>query len=449
VRCAGSADAARRLLATIVLAAAAASGPVAAQAPAAQEAYQAGIKALSEHRFADARTALLEAVRVDPSFAGAWLDLAIATEADGDPVQAEEFLDILEARFQLPPTIAAGVAQLRAQIHGRAATLATNEWRWTHQAQVAAGHDSNANSGLALPDLTLTLPGGAVVLPVGPAQLPRPDNYVVTSFNVEALRKAGEGEWQLTGGARARANAQVHAYDTTELQAGAAYIGSRPAWNGAWAQVFPGPWRAGLSAQQLTLGGTPLLETVSATAVHAWTGFTCGPQAGVEFGWRKFPSTRNLDSNIGWLSGSAMCSTPFLGARSSVTLQAKLGRENARHAFESALGRPGNDTRHLDFTVLERWTRAGPWGPERLEAQLTWASANDTAGYSPLLASNAARRVQRTSVGFAYNLPLPPFAWAGDDWSLTASAQAFWQSSNLEIFRVNGRVLQITLQKTW
>lgn len=417
----------------------------------AQEVYEAGVKALAEHRYADARAALQEAVHADPSFAGAWLDLAIATEAAGDPVEAEEFLDILEARFKLPPVIALRVAQLRAQIHGRSAIAANapNAWRWKTQLQAGAGRDSNANSGLSLPDLTLTLPGGSVVLPVGQAQLPQADNYVLTSLAIEGLHSAQDGEWQVTGASRARANHHLHAYDTLELQAGGAFIGSRPAWGGPWAQVFPGPWRVGVSAQRLVLGGTTLLDSLSVTGVHAWTGATCGPQAGVEVGARNFPSASNLDSSIVWLSGSALCDTPFLIERSTLTLQAKAGYESARHAYESALGRPGDNTRHLDVTALERWTRPGPFGAERMEVQFQWSSAHDTRGYSPLLASNEPRRLYRASVGLAYTMPLPSSQWAGDDWAVTAAAQAFRQTSNLEIFRVKGRILQLTLQKTW
>jgi tetratricopeptide (TPR) repeat protein len=116
-----------------------ASGLVQAASPAAQARYREGTQALAEHRYEAARSALREAVRLDPDFAGAWLDLAIATHALGERVQAEELLDTLEARFAVPPALADVIARLRQQIAAASAPpAAPQRWRWRRQLGAAA-----------------------------------------------------------------------------------------------------------------------------------------------------------------------------------------------------------------------------------------------------------------------------------------------------------------------
>jgi len=46
-------------------------------------------------------------------------------------------------------------------------------------------------------------------------------------------------------------------------------------------------------------------------------------------------------------------------------------------------------------------------------------------------------------------VPLAPAGADEDAWVATIAAQAFRQSSSLEVFRVRGELLQLTLQKRW
>ncbi len=446
---AGFADAAHRLFIGLsVLAGIAAWRPAFAQNAEAQGWYSQGLRALEELRYAEARVALGKAVEIDPSFAGAWLDLAIAAHSEGDTVQAEEFLTILEARFALPPAISARVHNLRQRIHALR-NAPTAGWRWRGVFQGGAGFDSNANAGLSLADLTLTLPGGNVVLPLGTAQLPRSDRYVLASTSIDGSRRYGAGHLEATGSVKSRVNASLHAFDTVEIQAGGGYASNAPAFGGAWSFLLPGPWRAGFSAQQLRLGGAALLDSLGVTAVHSWSSAPCGPLAGVEFDWRHFPIARNLDSRLFWLSANATCDTPWLGSGGRLSVQGRAGREMARGEFLSNQGRPGGDTRHLELTALHRWSWAGRYGTHKVEAQAQWASANDTEGYSPLLADNARRRLIRSAGALAYTAPLQPGGLDGLGWTATLALQVFRQRSNLEVFRLQGTVVQMTLQNAW
>lgn len=447
MRFAGCAEAARRHSLGLFLAAAVlASGP-ALGSPPAQRWYAEGVKALDEGRFADAQAALLKAVEADPGFAGAWLDLAIASHAAGDTVQAEEFLSILEARFVLPEPIAAGVAALRHSIRDQDPP-GPLVWNWRAVAQGGAGYDSNANAGLAVNDLTLTLPGGGVSLPIASALKPQGDAYAVASLVVDGWRRHGTGQLEAGASLKARRNARVTEFDTLEAQASVGYASNAPAFEGVWARWLPGPWRVGAAVQQSRLGGSTLFNSFSLSGVHAWTQLPCSPQGSVEWTYRSFPTAPNLDSRLAWLGLGAACPSDKPGSRGGWNLHGRLGHEGAKNAFVSNQGRPGGDTWHVEAGITRHWRWAGPRGPQRLEALVQWAGARDTEGYSPLLANNARRHVQRATAGIAYTFPL--VADAGeDDWLGTVTVQGFRQTSNLGLFRLKGVAAQFTMQWAW
>lgn len=449
MRFAGFAEAARRLFSGLisVLAGVLAWSQACAQTPEARSWYSLGVQALDERRYADARTQFLRAVEADPTFAGAWLDLAIAAHAEGDTVQAEEFLTILEARFNLPPPIALGVANLRHAI--QAQRFAPAGWTWRTVFQGGAGYDNNANSGLARSDLTLTLPGGGVLLPLNPSLRPQSDSYAVASLGTEGSRPWRDGTVDVTASVKSRANASLREFDTLEALLGLGYLSSQPAFSGALGRWLPGPWRVGVTAQQLRLGGNALLNSVAFSAVHAWKDLPCTPRGGIEVDFRHFPVAPNLDSRLTWVSAGASCDSPWTGTSGRLNLQLRAGVEAARGNFTSDRGRPGDDTRHLELTMSHRWSWPGFNGTHRLEAQTQWARATDSQGYSPLLADNAPRRSSRLTAGMAYSVPLRPAGADEEGWVGTLALQAFRQRSNLEVFRVQGEVLQLTIQRTW
>jgi len=456
VRFAGFAEAARGLfIGLFLLAGSLAWRGAAAQNPEAQSLYTQGLKAMQERRFDDARAALLKAVSLDPAFAGAWLDLAIATHAAGDIVQAEEFLTILETRFApLPESVAANVARLRSRIQeqtlAQASQAGADAWRWRRVVQAGGGYDTNANAGLSLTDLTLTLPGGSVLLPLAPGLRPTPDRYATAGFAADGSRRHGRGQIEVAAGIRARNNADLNAFNTLEVLAGAGYSGEGPLFeNDSMAKWLPGPWRVGAVAQQLQVGNHVLLNSLMFSGVHAWAGAPCSPQGSIDLDFRTYPAAPNLDSRTLWLTGGVACPSPWKKYGGTLSATLRLGYENARNDYESLTGRPGDDTRHLEATATHQWSWAGPNGTHKLDAQIQWAGAWDTRGYSPLLADNAAREVKRAAVGLVYNVPLE--AGIADDkgWTANLALQAFRQRSNLEVFRLKGRVAQVTVQKSW
>ncbi len=406
--------------------------------------YARGLAAQQAGRLPEASEAFTRVLALDPAFAGAWLDLAVVTFQRGDVAQSEEFLGILERRFApLPDAVSLGIAALRERI---AAGQVPPGWRWRHAIQAGTGRDSNANSGLSLQNITLTLPGGAILLPLDAGFKPRADSYALTQFSSEGQRRVGQGELEVATSLRARRNRAEHAFDTTELQAGVAYAGGQPLAGGAL-PFLAGPWRIGAQAQVARLGEATALQVLSLHGLHAWSQAACSPQASLQLDWRRFPTARPLDSRIGWLGAQWNCPSPLPGPAQRLKLQVRLGHETARIPDTEAQGRPGGNTRHQESTLTQDWQWAGPWGMHRIEAVAQWAEASDTKGYSPVLDDDARRVLRRSTAALAYLMPLPAPGTEAGRWTAIWSAQAYRQRSNLGIFRMRGEVLQVSLQR--
>lgn len=462
--------------------------PLAAEVPtlpsggnAANTTYEAALAALRAGQLQRARSLLLEVVRQSPQFAGAWLDLAIVTQALGDVVQAEEFLDLIERRFAVPPALQLTIAELRNRIRvaeraggpapeaapadvgpGAAATSSadaagsaapqarTPSAPLRVQAQFGGGYDANANAGLSATAISLTLPGGPISLPLADRFRPRGDAFNSAQLSAETtLRSPTLQAWGITqiewGGAlRALSFRREDAFSTQEVQTSAALN-------------VPGPWRASVSAQHLRLGGLGFLSSAGGALRRAWPMAACQPQAALEWDRRRFETSPNLDSRLLWLGLQGLCADAQGPHRTS--WQLRLGHEAGltppAEGSPAPTSRPGTNTLHQEWAVVRRWAlpslpaawvRAFPGSstaPPRLEAQAQWTHSRDTGPYSPLLSNNAARVVRRATVGL--NLALP----VGPGWAVSAAAQGFRQSSNLQVFDSSGRLLMLQLQKTW
>lgn len=432
------------LLAVAMLAA----GPAAAQNPAAVARYRDGTQALAEHRYHDARIALREVVRLDPDFAGAWLDLALATYAVGDLAQAEELLDTLEARFAVPPPLAALISELRRRIEARATAHApVDVWGWRRRFTADLGHDSNANAGLASHELTLTLPGGALVLPLARGVRARADNFAQTGLSVAAARSHGTGALELTGGVNGRRNASQTAFDTVELRGGIAWASAAPLPAGGLWGALPGPWRVHADVEQLRLGGNALSERRALGAEHLWPTAPCRPRASIEIEQRSYPVAHTLDATYLWLGGGLRCPASFGPASRELGLQIRLGDARARHGPGSMSARPGGDSHHLELTAIHEWAWRGSAGTQALQALVQWERVRDTDGYSPLLDNGAHRNVDRSTLGLTWSVPLPVGATRG--WRAVLGAQQFRQSASLRPFDLSGRIVQLGVERQW
>lgn len=450
--CAGRASRARRAVVALLLWAAASLvvAPSLAQSPAALERYRAGIAALEAHRYDEARETLLDVVALEPDFAGAWLDLALATAGAGDLAQAQEFLDILEARFTLPQPLAEGVAALRLRLtEALSQPERITAWQWRRSAQTGLGFDTNANAGVALDALTLTLPAGLLELPLARSFRPRSDGFALASVAAAGTRPIGDGQIDVDLSLRGRRNFEEDDFDTLDLRAGFGWtIGGSPGGGDGEPARGDGPWRLSASLQHIRLGGSALGNSLGFAVDRAWPALPCRPTAGAEVDFRTYPVARTLDATMLWLGGAARC-RGLVGApeRSSFGVEARVGYAFARNGPGSTEARPGGDTRHLEIGASHEWYWVVRRGMRRLQAQFVWEHASDTDGYSPLLRSNRRRNVSRSVAGIAYSVPLAPVA--GHPVELVFGAQWYRQRSNLELFRLSGEIYQLSLRAHW
>lgn len=449
--CAGRASRARRAVVSLLLWAAAslAAAPTLAQSSAALERYRAGIAALEAHRYDEAREALLDAVALDPEFAGAWLDLALATAGAGDLAQAQEFLDILEARFTLPQPLAEGVATLRVRLtEALSRPERISAWQWRRSAQAGIGFDTNANAGIALDALTLTLPGGLLQLPLARSFRPRSDGFSLASIAAAGARPVGDDRIDVDLSLRGRRNFEEDDFDTLDLRARLGWTVGAALGSEGGAGRGEGPWRLSASLQHVRLGGHALGNSLGFAADRAWPALPCRPSAGAEVDFRTYPIARTLDATVLWLGAAARC-RGLVGAaeRSSFGVEARIGHAFARHGPGSADARPGGDTRHMEIGASHEWYWGARRGVRTLQAQFVWERASDTDGYSPLLRSNRRRHVSRSVAGMAYSVPLAPVA--GHPVELVFGVQWYRQRSNLELFRLSGEIYQLSVRTLW
>lgn len=412
----------------------------------AQAHYREGTRALAEHRYLDARAALREAVRLDPEFAGAWLDLALACYALGEHTQAEELLDTLEARFAVPPALAEVIAALRVQIAAAAEPpTASDGWHWSRQVSAAVGHDSNANAGLAHGELTLTLPGGAQVLPVARESRARADAFSQAGAAVAGRRRLGDGILALDAGLEARRNADVTDFDTEQLRAGLTWTAdaSLPA-GGLWG-LLPGPWQVRGEFERWRLDADTLTDTATLGFRHLWLHARCQSRLDLDVEQRTYPVARSLDAAYLWLGGGLDCPGGWGPGAQAFSVALRAGKAFARHGQDSAQARPGGDSRHLELTAGQAWRWSGPTGVQTLHLAAQWERVRDTRGYSPLLGDGARRRVDRRSLALSYTLPLAPRS----PWRAVLGAQQFRQTASLAPFELDGRIVQLGIERAW
>lgn len=423
--------------------------------------------ALEARDFARARELLAQAVEQNPSFAGAWLDLALAAYGEGDAAFADEILRALVERFGMPDGLRPLITQLRQEIDARLAPVAMDMSAWRHRfrLQVLAGYDSNANAGLAASDIALTLPQGQIVLPLNPTLQERSDTFVSTLFGLSSRRELDFGAIEPEVQIRGRRNQSVTEFNTRELNLGLGLViplGAPPAEPDAnrgsnGSNATSRQLRLQTLSQNLWLGGQALLRSLQVGAEHQWSGRTCGPAAGVSLDDRHFPDRDNLDSRLAWAGVRLHCLFGMHdpgGRLMRLGAHLRTGREAARtppSATAVGLGRTGGDTRHLEGGLVVSRLMPGAWVPGRLDAEWLWARAHDTEGYSVLLENNARREMSRNTLGVAYNIRLKALhpMFMRDPGELSIGWQAFWQDSNLQLFRAKGQQLTVGVTLGW
>lgn len=383
--------------------------------------YQQAITLLNQNQPQAAQRLLETIVAQRPEFAGAWLDLALATYRSGETESALEHLAYIRQQFPLTPAIARQIDAWQQTWQTPQAAPATPAQTWQGEIQLDAGYNSNVNAGIDRDQLTLSIPGGSAILPLDPAYRPRSDRYTQISINTWRQWATPRGSLYPLLQFRARNQQQVNDYDQLDLQAGLVYQ-TIPDAAGRSLQI------TGL-VQHTQLGGAALNNTQRLIAQRLHTRDNCRLAWGGELEWRQYPQIP-LDGRIIWLDLGLACTiTPQ--TQTSATL---------RQGFDTATQnqRPGGNNRQTELTLQA--SHQHPNGP-LLEARWQYTRLHDQEGYSPLLADNQPRQYQRNQLTLALRQAITP------DWSARLGIELQHQTSNLPLFTQDARQLSLGLSR--
>lgn len=339
---------------------------------------------------------------------GVWLDYALSLQQLGDNDSARAIYQSLLR--QDPPEHLAPWLRRQIQI----TTPPRADWQHAGTITLLAGYDGNLNRAPASSSLTLTLPSGALVLPLtdasrasaGPSHLMRLDWQA-------ARQETARGDWLLQATLNARMAPGANGQDY--LQSG---VGLMRRWAGAPG----GEYHAILSAQNLQYNGNDLQHALRAGLYRGqpWRPETqagCSSSHGAEWERLAYPSAGELDGQyLGIAAG--------LGCKQGINWQLLL-RAGLDQAEQQ---RPGSDQQRINL----RGQVDGPLGAGQWIALSELTLLRDSSGYSPLLENNATRHIRHWLLKVEYQHPL------GAGLHALASAETFSQDSNLPLFTLRG-----------
>jgi len=386
--------------------------------------YLLGVAALEAGELQLALDALERVVLHRPTFAGAWLDLALVHTRLNDAASAEAILAHVESSFDPPPALRAQIAQARRLLAPPPLQAATRGWHG--DLALLAGTTSNANAGLAVSGFSLTpLDLPQVPVAVDPDQRPRRDNQLQIRGSLYRDFAHDNGSTtSLLGYLRGRQYASENDFSFYELAGGISH--ARP--------LAPGlALTLGSSARQLQLGGASLATfyTASLGLRREWQ--ACNAQASGEYEYRDYSREGYFSADILWAGGGVDCRR----GSHSVSLAARVGRDQPRS--QSGIDRAGGDTTRLEASLLWRWQWTQQWSSDLL---VYYVHNRDASGYSPLLADDATRRVER----LGQRLTLQRSLDAAGRWRLLLEAENGRDYSNLPIFRLEERQVSVGLR---
>ena len=381
--------------------------------------YAAATAALDAGHNAAARELLETIVAERPEFAGAWLDLALATYHSGDPEAAIEHLDYLRSHFALPPALALQINDWYAKWQQGPPTPTPPKDDWHGDITLGVGHDSNVNAGVASNALWLTLSDGNLLLPVDKSSRPQSDSFALVGLTTWGPAHAvGQGNLVPVVLMRAKQQKDQGDYDSLDLQAGAVY--RQPA-------KGDGSWRFAAFLQHYKLGGNTLNDALRLETyrIRSWGG--CQLSTGGELEKRKTRDTVEIGGHSFSLSSSLSCPLPD---DASVAALLRLGHTRPRDDW------PGGPKNGQELAL--QYSR--PLEGNR-RAEITWRAnrLTDEDGYSPLFENNAARRIFRQNVALTVRQPITV------GWDALFSAEYLRQTSNIDLFAYNGRLFMFSL----
>lgn len=380
--------------------------------------YQMALDALAANQPELARQAFERVVTSKPHFAGAWLDLAMASYRSGNPAAALEHLVYLQSRFDIPAPLAAQVAYWVKLLQGP--PTAIPQAAWQGELWLGIGQDSNANLGLLRDQIALSLAAGSTLFGVADAYRPRADTFTALGLTLQgpAWAVAGDAQVRPVVFARSREFAAERPFSSLDLQPGLVYQRSLPG---------KGTWQAGLFAQHYRVGGQAQFNALRLNVHRSQPWRACQISGTSLLENRHDQLTPALGGKALSLKLGLACELPGQ-ASAAAYLSSGIERANPNRAGG------GNHTTELSLRY-ERPLDA--WRSLHVNWQIT--QIGDQTSYSPWLESNAVRSVRRHAFGLSLRQNIT------QQWQARLGLEAFVQRSNLPLFEQQARQLMLSL----
>lgn len=398
-----------------------------------------GAAQLNSGRLALALESLERALLLDPQHGGAQIDYAQALFQRGQLFSALAMNQRIIERDDLPAT-------LRPMLSERQQQWRSLTRQHTIRAEVQAGYDNNLNGAPTPSEITLTLSGEDVLLALDESYQAKAGPYMNARLSSGYRELAPNSQQNWLFDVRGRIS-EDEASDLVQLDGRYAFI--KPSRDKSW-QV-----NGGLS--HLMFGGKPLYTAAEAGAQIATQRVlsSCTPFAGAASQYQLFHNQSTLNAIESKLTVGLNCqrtsqaSSVDAGLPESASGQSGLSASrtwwqrmqwtptfNVLHSEPIKDNRPGN--RRTGWQINLDWRM--PVSAGTLSAQFSHTEMDDSDGYSPVLANNAKREIDRSYALIQYRLPVTS--------QTTLQWNAFWQRqhSNLDLFKSRDRTLEFGVQ---
>ncbi len=373
-----------------------------------------GAAQLNSGLLAEASESLERSLLLDPENGSAQIDYSQALYESGQLFSALELNRQLLARAELP-------ANLRAMLLSRQQDWTAQTRQMNFQLDLLAGYDNNLNGAPTPDQITLTLSGESVILPLNPDFKEISGPYLSFRLGGRYRQLAPEHQHNWTTQLRGRFSEDT---DSDLLQLDSRYSFIKPGRQQSW------QLDAGVS--NLFFGGDALYTAAEGRARYQpRTDWHCKPYYGLAVQHQLFHDQSNLNALESKATAGFNC--PIGNIINNQRLTTEFGLLNNK-AMDN--GRPGGN--RGGWQASAEWQYLTPAG--LFLAQVNHTSLDDRDGYSPLLADGADRWLERSYILLQFRRPMRLFGAAT---TFMTNIYHQDQRSNIELFRTVDTTIEL------
>lgn len=371
-----------------------------------------GASQIHTGRLAQALESLERSLLLSPDNGAAQIDYAQALYLQGQLFPALEMNQRLMRRQDLPAHLSPMLRERQQEWQSMTRQLAV-------QGDILAGYDNNLNGAPAPDQITLTLSGESVILPLNPEYRPEAGPYLNLRLGARYRQLAPRHQHNVLVELRGR----VSEHDESDML----QLDTR------YAVIEPGSQRSRqftVGMSHLQFGGKALYTATEAGGRMQFDVLAaqCRPFVTAAAQHQYFHSQTRLNALESKLGSGLNC--PFNSGAGRQMLTPEL---NVLYNNPVRDGRPGGARVGWQFNL--DWQLELSRGV--VSAQLNHTRTLDAEGYSPLLGDDARRQVQRSYLLVQYRQPLSP------NTNFMVNLYTQEQRSNLELFRSNDSTAEI------